>query len=96
MAYFLGTVLNNSTEGDPTFDFSDNEKESVNLKGLPVRIEHLDNMKVGKIEMDYLDKKTGEKWVLGRFDMDSFKSKYGFNATNNTKLYRGLSLQHHV
>ena len=96
MAYFLGTVLNNSTEGDPTFDFSDNEKESVNLKGLPVRIEHLDNMKVGKIEMDYLDKKTGEKWVLGKFDMDSFKSKYGFNATNNTKLYRGLSLQHHV
>lgn len=96
MAYFIGTVLNNSKEGDETFDFTADEKESVNLRGLPVRIEHLDNMKVGKIECDYLDKRTGEKWVLGKLDLDTFKSRYGFNATKNTKLYRGLSLQHHV
>ena len=64
MAYFLGTVLNNSKEGDATFDFTDDEKANVKLKGLPVRIEHLDNMKVGNIECDWLDKRTGDKWVL--------------------------------
>lgn len=96
MAYFLGTVLNNTTEGDDKFDFTDEEKESVKLKGLPVRIEHLDNMHIGNIECDWLDKRTGEKWVLGKMDLKNFKSKYGYNATKNSKLYRGLSLQHHV
>lgn len=96
MAYFLGTVLNNSKEGDATFDFTDDEKANVKLKGLPVRIEHLDNMKVGNIECDWLDKRTGDKWVLGKLSRDTFKSRFGFNATKNSKLYRGLSLQHHV
>ena len=96
MAYFLGTVLNNSKEGDPTFDFTDKEKQDVRLTGLPVRIEHLDNMHVGNIECDWLDKRSGDKWVLGKLNLDSFKSRYAWNATNNSKLYRGLSLQHHV
>jgi hypothetical protein len=96
MAYFLGTVLNNTKEGNETFDFTDDEKASVKLSGLPVRIEHLDNMKVGNIECDWLDKRTGEKWVLGKMSRDTFKSRFGYNATKNSKLYRGLSLQHHV
>lgn len=98
-SYFCGKVLSDAKENNPAFDFTDAETRILKLKGLPVRIEHQDKLKVGKISHEWVDKRN-HKWVIGKMDLDSYHSHYAHHGMRPSSkghvLYGGLSLQHHV
>ena len=99
--YFVGNVLptkdNAKPEGDTTFDFTDEEASRMDLRGIPVRVEHEDGLSVGKIVRDWTQK-DGSKWVVGKLDNSNLESRYANHAiqpsSDGHTLYKGLSLQH--
>ena len=99
--YFCGKVLNSKEEKDDnakTFAFSATERASLNMKGIPVHLEHEDNMKVGEILNSWRDKKD-QFWVYGRIDnqnglMGTFAKHAIQKKGKNKPYYTGLSLQH--
>jgi len=99
--YFIGNILSNEgwkPENDPTFDFTKEESKDLNLKGVPVRMEHHDEMVVGNIIRGW-DGKNGSKWVLGKLNGDNYQSRFAQfavdkNKTTGQPYYSGLSLQH--
>lgn len=97
--YIVGKVLNDAKENDVTFDFTEKETSDLNLKDIPLRIEHLNNMHVGKVENSWVDK-NGHKWIVGTLEQDNFKSKIAKHtmrpSSEGHTVYKGLSLQHHV
>lgn len=99
--YFVGNVLpaadHPHKEGDDTFDFNLDESRDINLKDIPIRIEHEEGLAVGKVARDWTDS-DGKKWILGKVHDNSLESRYAAHAiqpssTGHT-LYKGLSLQH--
>ncbi len=102
MAYFVGNVLSPTEtqpeQHDTTFAFTREESQSLDLKGTPIRMEHHDEMEVGKICSSWTGN-DGSKWVLGRINDSGFQSFFAKHAivgdkTCNKPYYTGLSLQH--
>ena len=100
--YFTGKVLNVkelASDNAKSFRFTKEEREQLNLRGLPIRLEHEDNLEVGTIKTSW--NKNGEHWVFGSIDKNSIPATFAKHALmqsgpNNTNkpYYTGLSLQH--
>ena len=100
--YFTGKVLNVkelASDNAKSFRFSKQEREQLDLEGLPIRLEHEDNLEVGSIKTSW--NKNGEHWVFGSINKNNIPAtfakhalmKSGPNQTNKP-YYTGLSLQH--
>ncbi len=99
--YFTGKVLNVkelASDNAKSFRFSDEERQQLNLKGLPIRLEHEDNLEVGTIKTSW--NKNGEHWVFGSINKQSIPATFAKHALmkgtdgNEKPYYTGLSLQH--
>ena len=99
--YFTGKVLNVkelASDNAKSFRFSDEERRELNLKGLPIRLEHEDNLEVGTIKTSW--NKNGEHWVFGSINKQSIPATFAKHALmkgtdeNEKPYYSGLSLQH--
>lgn len=98
--YFVGNVLPSSSdpgEDDPTFDFTTDESRNMNLRDIPIRLEHEEGLAVGSVQRDWTDA-DGKKWILGKVDSNSLESRFAEHAikpsSSGHTLYKGLSLQH--
>jgi len=97
--YFAGTVLppRDKLEGfdaqDETFFFTKDEKENLDLTDVPIRLEHSDNLQVGKILRNFT---VGDStYVVGKVDGSGLKTAFAKNAlTCDGPFYGSLSLQH--
>jgi hypothetical protein len=97
--YFAGTVLppRENLDGfdaqDDTFFFTKNEKENLDLTDVPIRLEHSDNLQVGKILRNFtVDDST---YVVGKIDGKGLKTAFAKNAlAGDGPFYGSLSLQH--
>lgn len=103
MRYFIGSVLSpyekeEVAENDPTFGFSRKEADTLDLAGLPVRMEHHPDMTCGKILRSWSET-DGSKWVLGKVEGNGFQREFAQRALDKCPhtgraYYSGLSLQH--
>jgi hypothetical protein len=99
--YFIGNILSPTETqpeaDDPTFAFTREETASLEMKGVPIRMEHHPDMEVGTIERSWGDSE-GRMWVLGKLHNDGVQSKFAKYAidkgASGTAYYTGLSLQH--
>jgi hypothetical protein len=99
--YFIGNILSPTKTqpeaDDPTFAFTKEEAASLEMKGVPIRMEHHPEMEVGTIERSWGDSE-GRMWVLGKLHNDGVQSKFAKYAidkgASGTAYYTGLSLQH--
>lgn len=98
--YFVGNVLPPSTdpgEDDPTFDFTTDESKNMQLRDVPIRLEHEEGLAVGSVQRDWTDS-DGKKWILGKVNSDTLESRFAEHAIKPSScghtLYKGLSLQH--
>ena len=97
--YFGGTVLppRKILEGrdaeDDTFFFTAKEKADLNLKNVPVRLEHADKLQVGKILRNFtIDDQT---FVVGKIEGEGLKATFAKKALlGEGPFYGSLSLQH--
>tara|TARA_A100001015_G_scaffold315824_1_gene428580 strand:+ start:4340 stop:5617 length:1278 start_codon:yes stop_codon:yes gene_type:complete len=97
---FVGNVLpptGENIEGDPTFDFNTKESSEMDLKGVPIRIEHEPGLAVGHVKKSWVES-NGQKWIMGELDNNTLESSYANHAivpdSKGNTLYKGLSLQH--
>ena len=68
--YFTGKVLNikeDANDNAKSFRFSEEERDKLNLAGIPIQLEHNDKLKVGKIEKSWRDN-DGQFWVFEAID----------------------------
>ena len=99
--YFIGNILSPTDTqpeaDDPTFAFTREETASLEMKGVPIRMEHHPDMEVGTIERSWGDSE-GRMWVLGKLHDDGVQSKFAKYAIDKSctgpAYYTGLSLQH--
>lgn len=99
--YFIGNILSPTETqpeaDDPTFAFTREETASLEMKGVPIRMEHHPDMEVGTIERSWGDSE-GRMWVLGKLHNDGVQSRFAKYAidkgASGTAYYTGLSLQH--
>jgi hypothetical protein len=99
-SFFVGNVLPNTDalgENDPTFDFTKEESQSMDLNNVPIRIEHAEGLAVGHVQRHWNDS-DGKKWILGKVDDSTLEGRFASNAlqpsSDGHRLYTGLSLQH--
>ena len=99
-SFFVGNVLPNTDatgENDPTFDFTKEESQSMDLNDVPIRIEHAEGLAVGHVQRHWNDS-DGKKWILGKVDDSTLEGRFASNAlqpsSDGHRLYTGLSLQH--
>ena len=102
MSYFIGNILS-PTIGqpeahDPTFAFTRKESNNLDLTNCPIRMEHDENMQVGKVLRSWNDH-NGSKWIIGKLNQKTYMDRFANHAINkdpltNTTYYTGLSLQH--
>lgn len=98
--YFTGKVLNVkelASDNAKSFRFSKQEREQLNLKGLPIRLEHEDKLEVGNIKTSW--NKNGEHWVFGSINKNNIPATFAKHALmqsgqTDKPYYTGLSLQH--
>ena len=100
MPFFVGNVLPPSDdpgEDDTTFDFTKKESENMDLRDIPIRLEHDEGLAVGHVKRDWTDN-DGKKWILGHVEENTLEGRYASNAIRPSSaghtLYKGLSLQH--
>lgn len=101
MAYFVGNVLSPTDtqpeQHDATFAFTRQEAAALDLKDVPIRMEHDDKLEVGRIVTAW-DGEDGSKWVMGRVDDSTMRGRFATHAiresSNGLRYYTGLSLQH--
>jgi len=97
--YFGGTILpqRKNLEGydaeDATFFFTEKEKKKLDLKNVPIRLEHADKLQVGKILRNFtIDDRT---YVVGKIEGDGLKASFAKKAVlGQGPFYGSLSLQH--
>lgn len=93
--YFVGNIFNKDDEvskyDDRGFAFSEQEKQDLELVGLPIQLEHDSNLCVGTILRSWYE--DGQRWILGNIDKEGVEGYFASNAVK-TKKYTGLSLQH--
>lgn len=99
-SFFVGNVLPDSNakgENDPTFDFTKEESEQMDLSDVPIRLEHAEGLSVGSVQRHWNDS-DGKKWILGKVDDSTLEGRFASNAiqpsSDGHRLYTGLSLQH--
>lgn len=101
MAYFIGNVLPTVSQanaheekGDTSFHIDQAESKTLDLKGLPLHIEHSDGLRIGEIVRSW-DTNNGRKWIIGKLANDTVESKFACrDVLSNDTMYTGLSLQH--
>ena len=101
MVYFIGNVLTSHSKADQHperakehFHITPNEAKSMDVTGLPVHLEHANNVQVGTVERQW-DDATGEKWVLANVDTATIEGKFVRNDLASAQpVYGSLSLQH--
>ena len=98
--YFTGKVLNIKEEANDnakSFRFSEEERNALDLAGIPIQLEHNDKLKVGTIERSWRDD-AGQFWVFGAIDKNSVEGTFAKHAiqkkNNKSAYYTGLSLSH--
>lgn len=99
--YFIGNCLSplqtQPEQHDPTFAFT-REEASIDMTGIPIHMEHDDNMRVGKVVRSWNNQSDGSKWILGKIDDNSLLGAFARNAiqksSNGSSYYTGLSLTH--
>lgn len=98
--YFIGNVLSPTEtqpeRDDPTFAFT-KEEASIDMAGIPIQMEHDDEMKVGTVTRSW-NAKDGGKWIVGKIDDPSMLGAFARHAvkksSNGSAYYTGLSLTH--
>ena len=98
--YFIGNVLSpiatQPEQDDPTFAFT-REEARMDLKGIPIHMEHDEKMKVGSIQRSW-NQEDGSSWIIGKIDDPSMFGAFARNAiqksSSGTRYYTGLSLTH--
>lgn len=102
MVYFLGNILSKTDDQQPeaddeTFAFTLQESRDMQCTGLPIRLEHDDNLVVGTVKNSWTDP-DGRKWVIGHLPGDSYESIFAKHAVRKSsdghRYYDGLSLGH--
>jgi hypothetical protein len=101
MVQFIGNVLTSHADADQHeerdkehFHITPSEAKALDATGLPVHLEHADNVKVGKVVRSW-DDEDGKKWVLADVDTSTIEGKFVKNdLTSANPIYSGLSLQH--
>ena len=101
MMQFIGNVLtshkvaaNHPEASKEYFHITPDESQDLDATGLPVHLEHADNVKVGEVSRSWNDP-DGTKWVLASIDTSTIEGKFVKNDLQSDKpLYSGLSLQH--
>jgi hypothetical protein len=96
--YFVGNVLSPTLtqpeQYDKTFAFTAEETQNLDLHGVPIRMEHHDQMEVGSVCSSWTGT-DGSKWIMGKLNQDGFESIFAKHAINGEQpYYTGLSLQH--
>ena len=100
--YFCGNVLSPTDTqpeaDDHTFAFTREEAAQLDLTNTPIRMEHEEELEVGKI-IRHWQAEDGSVWVVGRLNDDNLESKFANyaiekNAETGEAYYTGLSLQH--
>ena len=100
--YFCGNVLSPTDTqpeaDDHTFAFTREEAAKLNLTDTPIRMEHEEELEVGRITRHW-QAADGSVWVVGRLNDDKLESKFAKyaiekNPETGTSYYTGLSLQH--
>lgn len=98
--YFVGNVLSPTEtqpeQHDPTFAFT-REEALMDLKGVPIHMEHDEKMKVGTIQKSW-NQEDGSSWIVGKIDDPSMFGAFARNAIQKSskgkRYYTGLSLTH--
>lgn len=101
MVYFIGNVLTShkTAAAHPEaskehFHITPKEAANLDATGLPVHLEHANNVKVGQVKRSW-DDPDGTKWVLADIDTSTIEGKFVKNdLASKTPVYTGLSLQH--
>ena len=99
--YFIGNVLDSHAQaakhpeaGKKHFHITPEEAKAMDATGLPVHLEHANNVKVGSIVRSWNDS-DGKKWVMAKVDTNSIEGKFVRNDLSaKTPVYSSLSLQH--
>jgi len=101
--YFIGSILSpydkeTVAENDPTFAFSKEQADQLDLTDIPIRMEHHEDMVVGKCIKSW-SADDGSKWVLGKLEGNTYQQRFSQyavdkNETTGGAYYEGLSLQH--
>ena len=100
--YFCGNVLSPTDTqpeaDDHTFAFTREEAGKLDLTNTPIRMEHEEDLEVGRI-IRHWQAEDGSVWVVGRLndnDLESRFAKYAIEKNEETgeAYYTGLSLQH--
>lgn len=76
--YFVGNILqpvNERTSADETFRFTEDESNTLDCVGLPVRMEHAESLTCGKIIRQMRDKSSGKVYVVGKIEDGSMLSE---------------------
>ena len=100
MVYFIGNVLTSHAKADEHperqkehFHITPNEAAAMDVTGLPVHLEHANNVKVGTVERQW-DDASGEKWVLANVNTKTIEGKFVRNdLASKRPVYGSLSLQ---
>lgn len=101
MTYFIGNVLTSHQTAaqhpeanKEHFHITPSEAASIDATGLPVHLEHANNVKVGSVIRSW-DDPDGTKWVLADVDTSTIEGKFVKNdLASKAPVYSGLSLQH--
>jgi hypothetical protein len=99
--FFAGNVLpppSERTSNDPTFRFSQQDAEKLQLVGKPIRLEHEESLTVGTVVKQMKDR-TGRVFVVGRIDAEDTSANHRAvrvfaDRALESGLYQSLSLQH--
>jgi hypothetical protein len=76
------------------FHITPQEATALDATGLPVHLEHANNVRVGTVVRSW-DDPDGSKWVLADVDTSTIEGKFVKNDLASGKpIYGGLSLQH--
>ena len=101
MVKFIGNVLTSHAVAakhpeahKEHFHITPDEAASLDATGLPVHLEHANNVRVGTVERSW-DDQDGTKWVLADVDTSTIEGKFVKNDLASAQpIYSGLSLQH--
>jgi len=98
-ATFVARVLppcasNHETVSDAMCEFTHEEAVALNLAGLPLCIEHNDNLVVGTVVRDWMDD-DGSKMILGEVVAPDFAGQCA-SAGLDSKWLAGVSLAHNA
>lgn len=99
--YFIGNVLDSHKQAAQHpeankmhFHVTPDEALAMDATGLPVHLEHANNVKVGKVTRSWNDH-DGKKWVLAKIDTQTIEGKFVRNdLSSKAPVYGSLSLQH--